>query len=101
MEPAPAAAPYGYNAVPQGQNTMAVVSLVFGILGLTFLPLVGSIVALVTARSAKRQISQTGQAGAGMATAGVITGWIGIAIGVVTVVLVIIFVAVLAPLYNY
>jgi hypothetical protein len=56
--------------------------LVCGILGLTFCPIVLSIIALVLGYSAKKTIRASGgrEQGEGMATAGIVTGWIGIAI---------------------
>lgn len=63
-------------------NSSAIASLVCGILGLTACPVVLSIVALVLGYSAKKAIRVSGgqQQGEGMATAGIVTGWIGIAI---------------------
>jgi hypothetical protein len=61
--------------------------LIAGILGLTFLPFIASIVAVVIGRSAKAEIAASGGAlgGEGLAQAGVILGWIGIGLGVVAV----------------
>ncbi len=65
-------------------SSMAIVSLVAGILGLTFFPLVGSIVAVITAPMAIKEIRESGGAlgGEGLATAGQILGWIGIGLSV-------------------
>jgi len=68
----------------QPQNsTMAIVSLVTGILGWTFMPLLGSIVAIVTGHMAKKEIRESnGQLGGdGFATAGLILGYSSLAIG--------------------
>ena len=61
-------------------STMAIVSLVSGILGLTFLPVIGSIIALITGYMAKKEINENlgTLAGAGMATGGIVLGWIGV-----------------------
>ena len=80
--------PVAYQGYPQQyapaptrpNNTMAIVSLISGIAGLFFIPLIGSIVAVVTGHIARKQIAQTGEEGAGLATAGVVTGWVGIAV---------------------
>lgn len=66
-------------------SSMAIVSLVAGILGLTFFPLLGSIVALVTGSMAKKEIlnSQGSLGGEGMARAGTILGWIGVALSLI------------------
>ena len=63
-------------------NSSAIAALVCGILGLTACPVVLSIVALVLGYSAKKTIRASGgrEQGGGMATAGIVTGWIGIAI---------------------
>jgi hypothetical protein len=68
-------------------SSMAIVSLVAGILGLTILPTLGSIVAVITGVMAKNEItaSRGTLSGEGMAKAGVILGWIGIALGVITI----------------
>ena len=72
-------------------NSMAVVTLIAGIAGLTLLPFVASIVAVITGPIAKRQIAQTHEQGSGMVTAGVVMGWIGVAIGALSILAVIVF----------
>jgi len=69
------AVPYGY-APPAKTNGMAIASLV---LGIVWLYGVGSILALIFGYNAKKQIEQSGgsQTGRGMATAGIVLGWIG------------------------
>ncbi len=75
-------------AAPEGTSGNAVASLVLGIVGLVIFPLVPSILAIVLGRSAKRDIHQRpGLAGEGMATAGIVLGWVGVAVVVVGVVL--------------
>jgi hypothetical protein len=66
----PAAAP--------STNGLAIASMVLGILWIWW---VGSILALVFGYMAKRQIAESGgsQSGGGMATAGIVLGWIGVA----------------------
>ena len=73
----------------------AIVSLVLGITGLFVLPLVLSVLAIVFARRAQAEIGATpGLGGRGIARAGEILGWIGVAIGILTVlVLVLVFAA--------
>jgi len=76
------------DALPEGipqtapNSTLALVSLIAGILGLTFLPTIGSIVAVVTGYMGKNEIRESGGVlgGDGMATAGLILGWIGVAL---------------------
>jgi len=64
-------------------HTLAIVSLVLSILGLIgILPLVGSIGGIISGRIAQQEIAQTPHryGGDGMARAGVILGWIGVAL---------------------
>lgn len=73
---------YYPSSEPLPNSTTAIVSLITGILGVTFLPVIGSIIALITGYMAKKEISEShgALAGTGMATAGIILGWIGIAL---------------------
>lgn len=66
-------------------STLAIVSFVSAILGFTFVPVIGTIVALVTgymARNETRSIPPRA-AGDGLATAGIIMGWIQVALFVI------------------
>jgi hypothetical protein len=54
---------------------MAIASMVLGIVWLWW---IGSILALVFGYIAKGQIAQRNEAGGGMATAGIVLGWIGV-----------------------
>lgn len=76
-------APYGAYPVARPTNGMAVASLVLGILWLYWL---GSILALVFGYVARRQIRERGEGGDGMAVAGIVLGWIGVATLVVVLV---------------
>lgn len=69
--------PYGGYpyAPPQRTNGMAIASMVLGILWLYW---IGSVLALVFGYIAKRQIQERGEAGGGMATAGIVLGWVGV-----------------------
>lgn len=80
--------PYGQNPPPQPYqqppqygpprgptNGMAIASLVLGILWIYGL---GAILALVFGYMAKKQIRERGESGSGLATAGIVLGWIGI-----------------------
>jgi hypothetical protein len=75
--------PINNNVLPT--STLALISLIAGILGFTVLPMVGSIVAILTGYSARKETRavppQTG--GDGLATAGIVMGWIQIGLGVV------------------
>ena len=83
-QPPYAPPPYGYGyPPPQRTNGMAIASMVLGILWLYW---IGSILALVFGYVAKKQIRERGESGGGMATAGIVLGWVGI--GVLTLVVV-------------
>jgi hypothetical protein len=66
----------GASAGTGGVNTMAVLSLVFAIV---FAPL-----GIVFGHLAKHQIARTGQRGGGIATAGLLIGYIVVAIAVIS-----------------
>ncbi len=58
----------------------AIAALVLGIIGMTVFPLVPSVLALVFGSRARAEIrADPTVAGEGLATAGVILGWIGVA----------------------
>jgi hypothetical protein len=54
---------------------MAIASLVLGILWLWW---IGSVLALVFGYVAKKQIRERNEGGSGLATAGIVLGWIGV-----------------------
>lgn len=95
-------APYagGYQA-PASTNTLAIVSLVLGILGLTFIPLLASVCAVVCGHIARGQIKRTGEGGSGFATAGLIIGYVSIALFVVIVGAIVIFAIAAANTSTY
>jgi hypothetical protein len=64
-------------------STMAIVSLIGGIVGWTVLPLLGSIVAVITGHMAKNEIKKSAGTvgGNGMATAGLVLGYIQLGLG--------------------
>jgi hypothetical protein len=68
--------PYGYPyAPPQRTNGLAIASMVLGVLWLYW---IRSILALVFGYIARNQIRERGESGRGMATAGIVLGWIGV-----------------------
>lgn len=91
--PQPAYPPTPYGAYPQqpyyypqsrGTNGLAIASLVLGVLWLYW---IGSILALIFGYVARRQIKRSGQDGNGLAIAGIVLGWIGVAVMVVVIIL--------------
>jgi len=74
-----------YETPPTKPNSnMAIASLVLGILGWTLIPGLASIAAIITGHMAKNEIknSMDQLGGDGMATAGLVLGYAGIAIGI-------------------
>jgi hypothetical protein len=68
-----------YGSAPQAlpNSSMAIVSLIAGILGITLVP-INSIVALITGYMARKEIrGAQGPEGDGMARLGLVLGWIG------------------------
>jgi hypothetical protein len=82
IEPKPQA-PQEPQAAPDGN---AVASLILGILGITVIPLIASILAVILGRASIGDAYKRGERGSTMAKAGVILGWIGVAAPVVLVV---------------
>src|SRR5512140_3371363 len=57
----------------------AIASLVLGLLGLFAIPVIGSVLAIVLGGQAKREIAAEPRLGGeGLASAGVILGWVGV-----------------------
>ena len=86
---------YGYQTGPK-TNGLAIASLVLGIAGLVFYACgVASVLALVFGYMSRGQIDRDpqNQGGRGMAIAGIIMGWIGVAIFVIFWVVIIIIAA--------
>ncbi|WP_405372734.1 MULTISPECIES: DUF4190 domain-containing protein [unclassified Microbacterium] len=86
---------YGY-APARPTNALAIISLVAGIAGLSLLPFLGSIVAVITGHMSLRAIQTSQEGGRGMALAGTIIGWISLAfyvLGTVAVIAWFLFIA--------
>jgi hypothetical protein len=83
-------------------STLAVVSLVFGILGWTLLPFLGSLVAVVCGHMARGEIrrAQGALEGDGMAVAGLVLGYLVIGLSVLAVMAAILFFGGLAALIG-
>ncbi len=76
---------YVYSAPVLPTSGLAIASLVTGILGFTFLPLIASVVALLTGYAARKETRATPPvaSGDGMATAGIVLGWIQVGLAVI------------------
>jgi len=107
QQPAPqeqqpaAGGPSGWQQTPDGRwvqtgattsSGKSTASLVLGILGLVFCPLICSVLALVFGYQSRREIDASGGriGGRGNATAGIVLGWIGVALCVIFLVLIVI-----------
>ena len=79
--------PQNMNPTVLPTSTLAIVSLVAGILGFTLFPFIASIVAIWTGYEARKETRSTPPraSGDGMATAGIIMGWIQIGLTVVSI----------------
>ncbi|MDX1549326.1 DUF4190 domain-containing protein [Novilysobacter spongiicola] len=78
---------------PPTTSTLAVVSLVCGILGWTMLPGLGSIVAIITGHLARSEIRNASPAleGDGLAVAGLVLGYSMIAVAVAAIMMFVVF----------
>lgn len=79
-------------------NTLALVSLICGVLGWFMAPVIASIVAIVTGHMARSQIRQSGgrEEGDGLAIGGLVLGYASLVLGLIGIVFVIlVFVGVL------
>jgi hypothetical protein len=92
--------PGGWQQTPDGRwiqtgptsSGKATASLVLGILGLVFCPLICSVLALVFGFQARNEIDGSGGriGGRGNATAGIVLGWIGVVITALFLILIVI-----------
>ncbi|WP_298580122.1 DUF4190 domain-containing protein [uncultured Luteimonas sp.] len=74
-------------------SSLAVVSLVSGILGWTLLPLIGSIVAIITGHMARGEIRRAPERmdGDGLAVGGLILGYTMLVLGTIGIVVALVF----------
>jgi uncharacterized protein DUF4190 len=93
--------------MPLPSSSLATLSMVMGILGFTFLPLIATVIALITGYAARKETRSVPPraSGDGMATAGIIMGWIQVGLAAVVFVCVavyMVFVLVMAgaAIYN-
>lgn len=73
-------------AVPP-TSTLAIVSVIAGIIGFSAMPIIGGIVALITGYMARKETKATPPtaSGDGLALAGIIMGWIQLGLAVVSI----------------
>jgi hypothetical protein len=77
------------NAVYPRTSSLAIVSLIFGILAYLFLPFFGAVIAVVCGHSARSEIRRAPPGtveGDGLAVAGLVLGWIQLAFTAIAIV---------------
>jgi uncharacterized membrane protein len=76
---------------PQDTSTWAIVSLIGGVVSFLFAPFIGSVVALIAGYTAKKEIRESNGrlSGDGLATAGLIIGWVNIALSLIACVFIV------------
>ena len=88
-----AAPAYGYGAQPK-TNVLAIVSLIASIVGfIGILPIIGSIAGVITGHISLNQLKSNGENGRGMALAGTIVGYVGLAFWIVGAIILFSFIA--------
>lgn len=90
------------NGTPPPTSTLSLTSLIMGIVGWVFLPIVGAIIAVITGHMAKKEISQSNGllAGDGMATAGLVLGYSNLALGLCVCLALVLFPALLLGVFG-
>lgn len=74
----------GYGAPPARRtNVLAIVSLIASIAGMVIVWFIGSVVGVICGHISLNQIKRTGEEGRGLAVAGLIIGYIGIALSII------------------
>ena len=84
-------------------STLAIASLVSGILGWSLLPFLGTLVAIVTGHMARKEIRNSGGRldGDGLAIAGLILGWAAVTLWVIGLLVVVLFFGGIAALAHF
>ena len=81
------------NANIKQTSSLAIISLVSGLLGWTLLPWLGSLVAIITGHMARAEIRRNPETmeGDGLALAGLVLGWLMVGLTVIGILIVILF----------
>ena len=90
-------------AATKRESTLAIVSLISGIVGWTIIPFIGSIVAVITGHLAKKEIRESGNtmSGDGMALAGLILGYTMIGLSLLGLVVGLVILLAFAPFGSF
>ena len=91
------------HATPRTTSTLAIVSLVSGLLGWSFVPWLGSIVAVITGHLARTEIRREPERleGDGMAVAGLVLGYAMLVLSLLGLLLVVLFFGGLAVVLGW
>ncbi|MFY1634359.1 DUF4190 domain-containing protein [Solwaraspora sp. WMMB335] len=81
---------YAGYAPPQTTNNMALASFIVSLVSLFSCPLIGA-VSIYLGRRARDEIRRSGEQGDGLAQAGVIIGWCGVGLAILTVLLMVVY----------
>ncbi len=87
-------------AAARPTNTLAMVSLVAGIASFVIVPILGALVAIITGHMARGQIRRTGEDGSAAALAGLILGYIHLALVAIALVVLIVVGIAFAALFH-
>lgn len=88
---------------PKPSHSLAIVSLILGILGLlSVLPVIGPVGALIAGYTARKEIQQHSDQynGENLAQAGIILGWIGIAVSILLLTVICLGILFFIPVYS-
>lgn len=81
---------------PPPTNGMAVASLVLSLVGWFMVPVIAPVLGVIFGHVARRQIENTGQRGGGMAVAGLVLGYINLALWLIGILVTIVIVIAIA-----
>jgi hypothetical protein len=77
----------------RGTNSLAIVSLVAGIAGYVIPhPFIAGLIAIITGHMARGQIRRTGEGGRGLATVGLVLGYVHLALSFALVILILLLI---------
>ena len=81
------------NAAVRDTSSLAIVSLVFGLLGWSFLPMLGSLVAIITGHLARGEIRREPARlqGDGLAIAGLVLGYAAVLMAILAIMIFVLF----------
>ena len=87
MTQEPTQSPFSVTSVPAQASSLSIVSLVSGIACWFVLPLIGAIIAVITGHMAKKEIRESGGrlSGVEMANAGLVLGYVHLALSALAV----------------